>query len=61
MLQRRVERLSKAFYNQDKASFFIELDVIKSRAQLSDREIYNALKAHLGREHWPRLRNWIFD
>ncbi|MAD65717.1 MAG: hypothetical protein CME37_19670 [Haliea sp.] len=61
MLRRRVEQLLKAFYNGDSDSFELELEVIRNRAQLSDREIYNSLKSHLERDHWPKLRGWIFD
>lgn len=61
MLKRRIEQLRKAFYNEDGASFTLELEAIRNRAQLSDREIYNSLKSHLERKHWSKLRGWIFD
>lgn len=61
MLQRRMQQMRKAFCNQNKSVFLTELEAVKHRAQLSDREIYNSLKTHIDRESWGLLRNWIFN
>lgn len=59
MLKNSAERLYRAFQSGNKELFLSELESVKARSQLNDREIYNTIKVKVLKEDWGLLKSWI--